>query len=373
MSTLWLTACQNLAMLVYPQTRSAPRAIPQTTAISLSEQDIMQQAPPDIYTGLVEPIAQNYKALEAWWNFFGDPILNSLVSSGLSMNASRLDKKDPFPKDNITAKTLEAYYEDKRVELVNSIVKDYIEYRYIQAQSILLNAYIGRQEFALKQSDEEYKKNIIRKELEFLHEKKSEFTAQLQDFSVLLSKTTLLLPEYINEVLKENQGLPNYDITPFMASSAYLLTNATAIDVARTMLSYETKGRITVQETQNILPDIPLNRLFGISESIFVNAQNPWRIKLGQAREYVSFSVLHSYQDHHEAIEKFEEDIYTYVAGIETILVSAATLRDQQTVLEGAVDRAKQDELYKARLAALKAEYEEAKTITKLFKYIALY
>ncbi|MCK5374533.1 MAG: hypothetical protein KAJ40_04560, partial [Alphaproteobacteria bacterium] len=146
-----------------------------------------------------------------------------------------------------------------------------------------------------------------------------------------------------------------------------------AIDVARTMLSYETNGKITAQETKDILPDVPLNRLFGISESIFVNAQSPWRIKLGQAREYVSFNSLHSYHGEHTEIEKFKNDIYTHVTRIESILVSVATLRDQQAVLEGAVDKAKQSEIYKARLAALRAEYEEAKTIVKLFEYIALY
>ena len=142
--------------------------------------------------------------------------------------------------------------------------------------------------------------------MSFLHKKKSEFTTLLQDISVSLSKTTLLLSEYINEVLKENQGLPGYDITPLMASSAFLLTHAPAIDVARTMLSYETNGKITAQETKDILPDVPLNRLFGISESIFVNAQSPWRIKLGQAREYVSFNSLHSYHGEHTEIEKFK-------------------------------------------------------------------
>ena len=143
-----MTACQNLAMPVYSQTQTMSQSMPQSVSVPSSEQEITLQTAPIIYTGFIEPIAQDYKAMEAWWSFFGDPILNSLVSSGLSMNASRLDKKEPFPKDNMIAETLEVYYKDKRVELVNLIVKDYVEYRYIQMQNTLLEAYIVRYKFS---------------------------------------------------------------------------------------------------------------------------------------------------------------------------------------------------------------------------------
>jgi len=288
------------------------------------------------------------------------------------MNAASLSKKVNFPKGNMAKEALEGYYKDKRVDLVNAITKDYIDYRYIQIQNNLLEDYLYLQETALQDAVGRQGKQS-RTELEHLRKKKEEFTKKLRDVSVSLSKTTRLLPEYIDEVLKDNQNIPDYDITPIMTSSARIITNAAKIDVSRTMLFNKSRGQINIQETQDVLPDTRLNQLFGISENIFVNANSSWRVKIGHAREQINLGSLYTHSGYRMQIQEFGDSIYAYVSEIEGMLVSIATLRDQQEVLQRAATRAAQKDVYKAKIAALRAEYEKTKAIVELFKDLDLY
>ena len=340
----------------------------------------VEESVPEMLPQIEEPrfstdaakIPQDYVGLKAWWSFFNDPVLNSMVSSALSMNASQMSQAEDFPADDMTKDALKVFYKDKRVNLVNAIASDYVEYRYIQTQAALLNEYIAFQENELlhvPMDDEEE----INNELEFLNKRKEEFTSRLRDVSVSLSKTTQLLPEYIDEVLKNNQGIPKYDITPLMASSAHIITNAADIDAVRSLLSYKSRGQAGLQDTRNILLDIPINQLFGISENIFVNTDSSWRVKIGNARQQVSYTPVRARLSNEDQVQMFVNSVNAYITEIESLLVSIATLRDQEEVLEKAVRNATQKELYKARLAVLRAEYEKTKTIVKLFERLDLY
>ncbi len=327
---------------------------------------------PPIFSALDGRIAQDYRSLEAWWSFFSDPVLNGLISSGLNMNAAQLSQMNDFPEDKMTKEALVVYYKDKRVALVSAIAKDYVEYRYFQVQNNLLEEYKKRQEMALEEAVD-MKERQITTELEYLNQKKREYTKELQKVSLLLSKSTRLLPEYIDEILKDNQKIPDYDITPILASSALNIINSSRIDTARTRLFYITRGQISVRETKDMLPNIRFNQLFGISENIFVNPQSSWRVKIGYARKQVNFSSLLLHLSHRQHTQDFESDVNAYVMEIEGLLVSIATLHDQEEVLEKAVAKVEQKDVYKARLAALRAEYEKTKAIVRLFEKLDLY
>lgn len=317
-------------------------------------------------------ISQQYKGLKAWWSFFNDPVLNSMISSALSMNAAQLAKKEKFPENEITQETLMRYYKNKHVELISNIAKDYIEYRYTQMQASLLNDYSARLEYDL---EEIYEGGAgrIKTELGFLRGKKQEFAKKLQKLSLSLSKTTRLLPEYIDEVLKDNNGIPDYDITPIMASSALSITGAADIDVARNLLYQNTRGKISLRETQNIFPDIWISRFFGISDNIFVDQNSSWRIKIGHAQKQVMFSALKLEASTKQQIQEFKSSVESFVSEIEAIMISTATLRDQQKVLQEAAYKAAQEESYKAHMAVLRAQYEKAKIIIKLFERLDIY
>lgn len=334
--------------------------------------ELVSEPEPPRFSAVDGRIAQDYKGLEAWWSFFNDSVLNSLISSGLSLNAAQLGAKNVFPSDNMTKVALESYYEDKRVDLVNAIAKDYIEYRFIQIQNSLLEEYIGRLELDLDEAVGSEGKRI-RTELEYLSKKKQEFSENILNVSLSLSKSTKLLPEYIDEILKDDQKMPDYDITPILASSARILSNSARIDAARTLLHYKSQGEITLQETQDMLPDIRLNQLFGVSENIFVDTHSSWRVKIGHAQEQIDFSPVLLHLVHRQLVEEYEEYVNSYVAEIESMLVNIATLRDQQEVLNNAISKATREDVYKARLASLRAEYENTKAIVKLFKTLDLY
>jgi hypothetical protein len=364
---LCLSACQELALQGYRG--AAPNM---TASPVVSEQASVSEPEPPRFSADDGRIAQDYRGLEAWWSFFNDSVLNSLISSGLSLNAAQLGAKTAFPNDNMIKVTLESYYEDKRVGLVNAIAKDYIEYRYIQIQNNLLDEYINRLELDSGEAVGSEGKRI-RTELEYLAKKKQEFAKELLNVSVSLSKSTKLLPEYIDEILKADQKIPDYDITPIMASSALILANAAKIDAARTMLYYKSQGQIALQETQDMLPDIRLNQLFGVSENIFVNTNSPWRVKIGNAQKQVDYSSLILHLVHRQLVEDFEDVVNSYVNEIESMLVNIATLHDQQEVLNNAIAKASREDIYKARLASLRAEYEKTKAIVNLFERLDLY
>jgi len=358
-----LTSCQQLALQGY---RGVTPRVPSSQSVTMSE----PEAP--LLSSVEAHIPQDYRGLEAWWSFFNDSVLNSLVSSGLSLNAAQLGAKTDFPKGNMTKVALLNYYKDKRVNLVNSVAKDYIEYRYIQIQSNLLEEYVNRLELDLEESAGSEGKRI-RTELEYLGKKRQEFSKEILAASLSLSKTTKLLPEYIDEILKDNQKMPDYDIMPIMASSAKILTNAAQIDTARSLLHYKSQGQIEMKDTKGMLPEIRLNQLFGVSENIFVNANGTWRVKIGHAQEQIDFSPLLLHLVHRELVQEYQDVVNSYVSEIESMLVNIATLREQQEVLNNAVARATKENIYKARLATLRAEYEKTKAVVKLFKSLDLY
>ncbi len=381
---LCLTACQSSILQNYgrrtpvisasvkdSRPKQQPQQQPQEAIASPRLTSKPQQQP---FSAIKGKIAQNYRGLEAWWSFFNDPVLNSLISAGLNMNAAELSNNGHFPEHKMTKKALTEYYKDKRVDLVSSIAIDYIEYRYIQIQNNLLNGYISYQEKMLQASTGR-KQEQITTELEYLSQKKHEFAKDLQKASVSLSKSTKLLPEYIDEILKDNQVIPDYDITPILASSAQIITNSARIDTARTRLFYITQGKIGLQKTKNLLPDIRFDQLFGISENVFANPHVSWRVKIGYARKQLNFSaLLDSDPSNKQHIRDFKKDVSSYIMEIEGLLVSISALHDQQEVLEKAVTRAVQeDDLYKAHLAAIKAEYEKTKAVIKLFEKLDLY
>lgn len=333
---------------------------------------VVPQEVPVIYASPVKPISGNYKGLGAWWSFFGDPVLDGLVSSGISMNATNLGEKVKFPSGNVIALELRKYYKDPRVEFVNNITKDYVEYRYIQNQRNLLVDYIAEQELKLgKLNGRDL--DQVKQELGLLRAKNKKFKKQLVKLTVKMSDATKLLPEYVEEVLKQHNPVPVYNITLILASSSLVLASSSDIDVARTMLSHETLGQIGEADTKNLIPDITLNKLFGIPDDVFVNINSRWRVAIGEAKNNVQFDMLDRNAGNSGAKRKFKKAVFDYITEVEQLLVTTATLRDQQRVLEKAISSAEKANIYKTRLASLRAEYETAKTVIALFNKLDLY
>lgn len=318
-----------------------------------------------------ELIEEN-KVLESWWSFFGDSALDRLVTSALGLN-SLADSEKNFPKDDVNIRSLHDYYVDQRGGLVKNVVLDYVEYRYIQNQNILLGRYIDEQEFNLRGVDQTQVK-IIEVELEVLNDRKAEFNMRLEKLTAKIASLTKLLPEYVSALLKDNQSIPSYDITPLLLEDTYsLFNNSAQIKADQSLLVHKIGRSISKKDLMAVFPSNSLNKFFSISDQVFAKNDFPWRVSTGNAVRQLNFSTLESVGNDKQETKIYRNAVFSYVMGIERILVGYSTLIEQEKLLSAAVDKAHDKDVYKAKLAVLRASYEKTKTLISLFDALNLY
>ncbi len=311
------------------------------------------------------------KVLESWWSFFSDPVLDRLITSAIGLNAIGEGRKT-FPKDNMNILALQDYYTNQNVGLVKNVVLDYVEYRYIQNQNILLGRYIDELEFNLRDAGHD-QGDIISAELDALVARESEFEMRLKKLSLKIASLTKLLPEYVSELLKEGQSIPTYDITPLLLEDTYSLFNHSARIKAERALAVHKSVGLSSADLMAVFPSIPLNKFFGISDQVFAKSDSPWRVSIGNAVRELDLDRLDSIGFRKEGVEKYRNAVSSYVSDIERMLVSYSTLIEQERLLSSAVDKAHDKDVYKARLAALRAEYEKTKVLISLFEALSLH
>ncbi len=313
------------------------------------------------------------KVFESWWSFFVDSALDRLVTSALGLNPL-LDNKKALPdNDNLNIRSLYDYYVDQRVVLVKNVVLDYVEYRYIQNQKLLLERYIDEQEYNLKRADKKQAKTI-EMELKALNDRRAEFNMRLEKFTAEIASLTKLLPEYVSELLKDNSPIPSYDITPLLLENTYYLFNNSAkIKAAQSLFIHRVGRAISKKDLMKIFPFVPLNKFLGISDQVFAKSDVVWQVTAGNAVSELNFTSLYDYNRYKPEIEEYQSKVLSYVTGIERILVAYSTLIEQEKLLSIAVDKANDKDVYKAKLAVLRASYEKTKTLIDLFDALSLY
>lgn len=311
----------------------------------------------------------------SWWSFYSDDILDRLVTSALSLNPQSYaaDKKSVTGEKAQSDVALILSYKDMRVGLVKAIVQNYIEYRYIQNQKHLLLEYIAEQTAALEVADSQSAK-ILEIELNALLERKEEYEKRLSEIHDSLAASTKLLPEFIAELMRDRKPIPEYDLSPvFLTETRELLEHSAHVKAAMLTLRNDTNKGVGIADARLVLPSHPLNQTFGISDQIFSKEDYEWRVSIGQAVRSLNFDVMGNGVFHKREISAYQDSITSYVLDLERILVGYATLTEQSQVLENAVKNADDITIYKARLAALRADYEKAKTVTELFDTLNLY
>ena len=323
----------------------------------------------------VETARLSESPFPSWWSFYSDDVLDRLVTSALSLNPQTYtdDKKSVTGGKAQSDAAVISSYKDMRVGMVKAVVQNYIEYRYIQNQKHLLLEYIAEQTAALEVADSQSAK-ILEIELNALLERKEEYEKRLSEIHEHLAASTKLLPEFIAELMKDMKPIPEYDLSPvFLTDTRELLRNTAHVTAAMVTLRNETHKGVGIADARSVLPSQPLNQTFGISDQIFSKTDYEWRVSIGQAVRSLNFEEMGQSVFHKQEIRTYQDAVTSYVLDLERILVGYATLSEQSQVLENAVKNADEMNIYKARLAALRADYEKAKTVTELFDTLNLY
>ncbi len=320
--------------------------------------------------------------LQSWWNFFNDDVLNDFISSALNLN-----QVTPAPtvlgqgQDSPTYETLLQESQDQKADLIHEITQHYLKFRYIQNQHALLNQYtIERKAFyagdieTIKGNPQKFSTSSA--EIETLEKQQKNFLLQQKNIVATLARYTKLLPEYVEERLKDVQDMPNPDITPILASDVAILESAKKIAVAQAFYNYK----------QSLFADQAIGHLYGISDEVFTNNRQSWRVQPGHAGRTINLPDSEEFQT-------FRKHILEYVLDIERRMTAYAHLREQQTLLQNSAKKARvrynniqqyevqsntalkiaQDDANKTTLSALKAKYEMSKVLIDLYHAIGAY
>lgn len=243
--------------------------------------------------------------LKSWWSFYGDATLDRIISSALALN----------PQETKV----------KTTSLISDLIYSYLEYRYTQNQHDLLIEYITSN-------------SLKKEEREALGTKKKGFEEKLIRIQVKITNQTKLLPEFVNEILKDKKKIPMSDMTPFLASETNL------IDAYPNSFSVD-----------------QMNSFFGLNGSVFSSGQEFWNIIPGTARK----NIISNNPTTIKKVEDLEKDLIAYTH-----------LREQTRILEKASKRqnfSDSNTYYQSRLGVLRAQYEKAKAVTKIYLSLGVY
>lgn len=342
--------------------------------------------------------------LEAWWGFYKDATLDRLVSSALQLNTLPAEGVAKSGASQASYDAMTDLYQNPKSALVQKIVQGYLSYRYIQNQDYYLEKYIKERTQILarvrREAGGDAKNNPdiekLQKELSVLERREDDFEGQKANHIKKITSLTSLLPEYVEQVLKERTGLPQPDITPFLASSATLLRDAEEVAAARSVLSVQTQGTIGPDRSAVVIPDMAMNRFFGISDKVFVNSNSRWRVSVGDAAKNLAFDAVQPVRKQAQPYKVFQDRVLTFIMDIEHDIVRYAHLQDQYAALRAEAQKLSQnykmldehsaaynrssssltgmqDDAYKARLAALKARYEQDRILAQIYGRLGVY
>ena len=323
--------------------------------------------------------------LGSWWNFFNDSVLNDLISSALSMNR--------FParpsvlgqgKPSATYDSILQEYRDPKVTLISDIAIHYTTFRYAQTQRKYLDTYLETRKGIYANNIEDLKADhkqfgAASDEMDAFEKRRKDLVHQEKDTIAKLARLTQLLPEYIDERLSDDGGIPTPDITPILASDASILSSAPEIVIAQIFHAH--KGAL--------FPDAMVGNVYGVSDSAFLNNGSSWRVSVGKAGQAVILPNGAAFND-------YRTHVLNYVIELERLIVTYAHLQEQHVLLDkksintqekyellkkysgnekkmSASLKAAQDSASKVSLAALKAQYEMNKTLIDIYRYLGVY
>ncbi len=321
--------------------------------------------------------------LEAWWSFFGDPILDKLVSSAISLD-SRGGMNKTLSGATSSYEDLREFYRPVEIDLILAVTRNYVDYRYVQNQIDVLTNYMNDRERALSKIKDSKDKSAIQIKSAQSTLLKQKISLEMQA-GKLLNKITILtnlLPEYVAQVLKSKADMPNSDIMPVLASSVSVIENSPDVLAAKSMY-----GDNNVVGAYAVFPDTTVNRFFGIADDVFLPNNTIWSVSIGESVSRLDFSSVP--EDDFGNI--FKQNISNITLDLEHLVVSYAHIQEQYNVLKNSAEGAKQEYLaikqkaysaslvmagensYNARIAALRAEYEKIKIAVNLYEALGAY
>ncbi|GEM_PF-5180394 len=276
--------------------------------------------------------------LDAWWNFFNDPVLDSFASAAVKLSRGNRDDNNLMILD---------------------IVQKYVQYRYIQNQVVIIDEYL---------SD---KKDInLIKEKVALENKGVELSFEI-------AALTKLLPEYVAQLLREKDRIPYSDITPILASDAFVLANVSEIAKARRLFVKNSGGAISFSDTKRIFPDMSVGRFLGVSNDVYLNNNSKWSVSIGAAIKNLDLDALDANYSNSVIYKEFLDEIYDGIINIEHKIISYANMQEQYIVLKKASNKYSKEcmgdadiceEAYSAKLAALRAEYKSSQILIGIYR-----
>ncbi len=314
--------------------------------------------------------------LNAWWSFFGDNVLDNLITSALNLNT-----------DFKTSSS----YGDPKLELVHKIANEYLEYRYIQNQEALLKRYRQDIEYIIEKADGDWSRKSEKQDFTSLEQERTILETTLRDYEKKqvtirsnLTKYSSLLPEYVDQILKVKKPMPTADITPLLAADAQNILFAPEVKQAQAEFHRKTAGTASLQKTNAIFPDMSINEFFGIGDSAFTNSQSLWNVNTSSASRNLKTNGLKAEYANMLAFEEFEKTVKSQLAKTEKELIAFNHLQGQKAVLQNAANEAHQvyknnlnanniRDIYKTKTAALRAEYEVGKSLLKIYRNVGVY
>ncbi|MGH1403699.1 MAG: hypothetical protein ACRBDL_05605 [Alphaproteobacteria bacterium] len=305
-------------------------------------------------------------SLTSWWTFFEDPVLIRLVESSSSLNPVARD----LPRNNLSGsfeeEALRSYYRKPELRLVVEVVQSYLRYRYLQNQDLLLLEYV--QQISRGASTPQ-----IERERASLQNQHDKYSLQKKDLVAKISRITKLLPEYVEQIIRNHHALPKADVTPILVNPASIMMGANDIMVARVLLTRDIPS-ISEQQTQDLFGRDMFGTFFGVSDDIFTGPDALWKVSTGRAVERVALDTFEKIYGDDPAYIEFRERILSYLMDVEHALVSYAYMHEQHSVLKTMQDSAESEqEFFNARKATLRAEYEMAKMLVDLYKSLGVY
>lgn len=320
--------------------------------------------------------AQKDHALTQWWSFSGDAALNKLMDAALMKNASDASQVTDIKDYD----ALVLLYNNPKAISVYDVSKLYLEYRYIFQKMRIIDG------------EKERYKNVlgVRPDVTGDVDSAQVMTMREREQKIILglAKHTNLMPEYVAEILRENQPLPEIDLMPLFASEAEVFASAPAVRAAKHALLLRNKGlaqdRLQVHFTVE-----QLSQLFGISDQVYVSDQFSWRVKLGHAVRNVHLKEAELACECDADFDVFEQRIFSFLMEYEQKLVSYRQAQEQYLALQAAYERVKKETVAaqkyassaphfeekerQARLAYLNASYERAKAGLALYEAFGVY
>jgi len=160
-------------------------------------------------------MSQQGTTLESWWSFFGDDVFDRLISSALSLNTQRVTHT----------------YLDPKIDLISGVAHHYLEYRYVQNQRHLLNTYIDELDEVIKGMESDRERTKRKAEHDLLEDKAKQFLKREGALIAGMTSLTKLLPEFVEEILREAQDIPQADVTLLFASPARIIVGESEISI----------------------------------------------------------------------------------------------------------------------------------------------